>query len=60
PAVEMLRLAIPRRVYTLNHLDYVAAALCNVWERRNAIKAGVRIVREAPILRHFTVELERL
>jgi tryptophanase len=41
-------------------MDYVAAALINVFERRNEITKGVRIVKEAPILRHFTVELERI
>jgi tryptophanase len=60
PELEMLRLAIPRRVYTNNHMDYVAVALANVFERRNEIKTGVRIIREAPILRHFTVELEKI
>ena len=60
PDLELVRLAIPRRVYTNNHMDYVAAALINVFERRNEITKGVRIVKEAPILRHFTVELERI
>jgi tryptophanase len=60
PDVEMVRLAIPRRVYTNNHMDYVAAAVKNVFERRVKIKKGLRILREAPIMRHFTVELERL
>jgi len=60
PALELLRLAIPRRVYTNNHMDYVAVALANVYERRNSITKGVRIVNEAPIMRHFTVELERV
>jgi tryptophanase len=59
PNLELMRLTIPRRVYTNNHMEYVAATLGNVFERRNEIKAGVRIVREAPIMRHFTVELER-
>ncbi len=58
PALELLRLAIPRRTYTNAHMDYVAATLANVYERRNSIVHGYRIVREAPILRHFTVELE--
>jgi tryptophanase len=60
PALELLRLAIPRRVYTNNHMDYIAASLANVWERRNDMKRGLKITYEAPIMRHFTVELERL
>jgi tryptophanase len=60
PSLEMLRLAIPRRVYTQNHMDYVAAALKMVFDRRDNIKHGVKIIWEAPILRHFTVGLERL
>ncbi len=58
PKLEFLRLAIPRRVYTNNHMAYVAAALKNIYDRRNDIRHGYRIVYEAPILRHFTVELE--
>lgn len=60
PANEFLRLAIPRRVYSDNHMDVIAAALCNVYERRESITRGVKIVKEAPIMRHFTVELEML
>lgn len=60
PTLEMLRLAIPRRVYTNNHMEYVAIALANVFQRRESIKAGMKILREAPIMRHFTVELERI
>lgn len=59
PNLEMVRLAIPRRTYTNNHMEYVAASLINVFERRSGIKTGYRIVKEAPILRHFTVELEK-
>ncbi len=59
PELELLRLAIPRRVYTNNHIDYVAAALINVFDRRNEIVSGLKITKEAPILRHFTVELEK-
>jgi tryptophanase len=59
PKLELLRLAIPRRVYTNNHMDYIAAALANIWERRESITRGFKIVSEAPIMRHFTVELER-
>ncbi|MBS2211464.1 tryptophanase [Carboxylicivirga mesophila] len=57
PALELLRLAIPRRVYTNNHMDVIAVALKNVFERRNEIKRGYAILEEAPIMRHFTVEL---
>ena len=60
PILELLRLTIPRRVYTKNHMDYVAAGLINVFDRRLEIKKGFKIVKEAPILRHFTIELERL
>jgi len=60
PNLELLRMAIPRRTYTNNHMEYVAVALGNVYARRNQIKRGVKIVKEAPIMRHFTVELERL
>lgn len=59
PDLELMRLAIPRRTYTNDHMKYVAAALINVYERRDKIKKGFKIVKEAPILRHFTVELER-
>ena len=60
PELELMRLAIPRRVYTNNHMDLVAVALKNIWNRRNNIRTGLRILREAPIMRHFTVELEKI
>lgn len=59
PALELLRLAIPRRVYTNNHMDYIAAAAKNVYDRRESITRGYKIVKELPIMRHFTIELER-
>lgn len=59
PALELLRLAIPRRVYTDNHIAVVAAALKNVFDRRGEIKKGFKIVYEAPIMRHFTVRMDR-
>ena len=59
PKLELLRLAIPRRVYTNNHIDVIAVALKNVFDRRNELKHGLSITWEAPIMRHFTVELER-
>ena len=57
PALELLRLAIPRRVYTNNHIDYIAAALKNVYDRRQTISRGYVITKELPIMRHFTVQL---
>lgn len=58
PALELLRLAIPRRVYTNNHMDFIAAAVKNVYDRRDSITRGYIIKKELPIMRHFTVELE--
>ena len=58
PKLEMLRLAIPRRTYTNNHMDVVAVALKNIFDRKNTIRTGYKIVSEAPIMRHFSVELE--
>ncbi|MGW8316536.1 MAG: tryptophanase [Bacteroidales bacterium] len=60
PALEMVRLTIPRRVYTRNHMDYVAKALGNIYQRRQEITCGYRITYEPSIMRHFTVELERI
>ena len=59
PKLELLRLAIPRRVYTNNHMDYIAASLKNVFDRREKITSGFNITWEAPIMRHFTVELKK-
>lgn len=58
--LDLLRLAIPRRVYTDNHMNVVAAALKNVYDRRESITRGVAIEWEAPLMRHFTVQLKRL
>ncbi len=60
PELELMRLAIPRRTYTNDHMRYVAAALINVFERRENLTKGLKIIKEAPILRHFTVELDRI
>jgi tryptophanase len=60
PDLELVRLAIPRRVYSDNHMDYVATVVKNVFDRKNSIKHGVKIIWEAPIMRHFTVQLEKL
>lgn len=50
---ELVRLAVPRRVYTQSHMDYVIESVIEVFERRNSLK-GYRIVDEPPYLRHFT------
>jgi tyrosine phenol-lyase len=55
--MELVRLAIPRRVYTQSHVDYVVEAILNVWERRAAV-GGYRFVEQAPVLRHFTARFE--
>jgi tryptophanase len=60
PDLEMVRLALPRRVYSDNHMDYAAAVVRNVFDRRDMVKRGVQIAWEAPIMRHFTVRLDRL
>ena len=60
PDLELLRLAIPRRTYTNNHMDVIAAALKNVYDRRESITKGYAITLEEPIMRHFTVELEKM
>ncbi len=60
PALEFLRLAIPRRVYTNNHMDVIAVALKNVFDRRDEIRTGFNILDEASIMRHFTVKLEKV
>lgn len=58
-AMELVRLAIPRRAYTQSHIDYVVEAVLEVWQRRAAV-GGYRIVEQAPSLRHFTARLEPL
>lgn len=57
---DFLRLCIARRTYTNNHMDVIATALKNVYDRRHEIKRGVKIVWEAELMRHFTVQLEPL
>lgn len=55
--LDLLRLAIPRRVYTDNHINVIAVALKNVFDRRDSITRGVEIVWESELMRHFTVKL---
>jgi tryptophanase len=58
-AMELVRLAIPRRVYTQSHIDYVVEAILNVWDRRDGVR-GYRFVDQAPFLRHFTARFAPL
>lgn len=55
--MELVRLAIPRRVYTQSHIDYVIEVILAVWKRREQIH-GMRLTYQAPFLRHFTAHLE--
>ena len=59
PKMELLRLAIPRRVYTNNHMDVVVWGLQQIWAKRESYK-GLKIKYEAPIMRHFTSTFEQL
>ncbi|MBR6656135.1 MAG: tryptophanase [Alistipes sp.] len=58
--LDLLRLCVARRVYTDNHMRVIAAALKNVFDRRNEITRGVEIVWESELMRHFTVKLRKL
>ncbi len=55
--MELVRLAIPRRVYTQSHIDYVIEVILAVWKRREQIR-GMKLTYQAPFLRHFTAHLE--
>jgi tryptophanase len=55
--MELVRLAIPRRVYTQSHVDYVIEVILEVWRRRESIR-GMRLTYEAPFLRHFTAHMQ--
>ena len=55
--MELVRLAIPRRVYTQSHIDYVSEVIIEVFQKRNNLK-GLSITEEAPLLRHFTAKLK--
>ena len=60
PDLELVRLAIPRRTYSLNHMRYIAAVIKKIYDSRDKAKRGYQIVDEAPIMRHFTVKLKKL
>ena len=55
--MELVRLAIPRRVYTQSHIDYVAEVMIEVFKNRDKMK-GYAITYEAPMLRHFTAKFK--
>ena len=55
--LDLVRLAIPRRVYTQSHMDYVVEGINLVWERSKDIR-GMRIVKAPQFLRHFTAEFD--
>ncbi|MCD2424713.1 tryptophanase [Niabella pedocola] len=55
--MELVRLAVPRRVYTQSHIDYVAEIIIDVFKKRQQLK-GYEIVYEAPLLRHFTAKMK--
>ena len=57
--MELVRLAIPRRVYTQSHIDYVAEVVIEVYKNREKMK-GYQITYEAPMLRHFTAKFKPL
>ena len=57
--MDLVRLAIPRRVYTQSHIDYVVEVILEVWKNRDRIR-GMRLTYEAPFLRHFTAHLEHV
>jgi len=59
PKLEMVRLSIPRRVYTLSHINYVVGVLSELYKKREKIR-GLKIVEEEPPLRHFTARLEEI
>ncbi len=59
PAMELVRLAIPRRVYTQSHIDYVIEVFGQLREKRSSLR-GLRITEEPEALRHFTAKFEEL
>lgn len=56
---ELVRLAIPRRVYTQSHIDYLIEVIVTTWQKRDKIK-GLKITYEAPLLRHFTAKFKEI
>ncbi len=59
PALELVRLAIPRRVYTQSHMDYVVEAVAEVYQQRGELR-GLKITDAPPIMRHFSATFVEL
>jgi tyrosine phenol-lyase len=57
--MDLVRLAIPRRVYTQSHIDYVIEVIMEVWRKRESIR-GLKLTYEPPFLRHFTAKFDRV
>jgi tryptophanase len=56
PKIDLVRLAVPRRVYTYEHMRYVAQSVIQIHRRRDSLR-GLKLTYEAPVLRHFTARL---
>ncbi len=59
PSLEMVRLAIPRRVYTTAQMDFVADSVIRLYRERERVR-GLKLTYSAPVLRHFTARLEEV
>jgi tryptophanase len=59
PPMQLVRLAVPRRVYTQSHIDYVIEAAAEVYADRYSIR-GLRMIEAPPVLRHFTARFEEI
>jgi len=55
--MDLVRIAIPRRAYTQSHIDYVSEVAEHVYALKESLR-GFRVLRQAAVLRHFTIELE--
>lgn len=59
PKMELVRLAVPRRVYTVSHMHYIAESIIELYKNKKTIN-GLKMTFEAPVLRHFTAKFEKL
>jgi tryptophanase len=57
--MELVRLAVPRRVYTQSHIDYTIEAVGELFADRRSIR-GLRIVEASAVLRHFSAKFEEV